>query len=94
MQQAYTPLERIAAAAITVVAALAVVDQMPASAQQATTAESLSTAIAKKVPRTTATPEMIIDAIERSQSRTERSRALGVPEQFGSEDPARFTVKK
>jgi hypothetical protein len=37
---------------------------------------------------------MITDAIERSQSRTERSRALGVPEQFGSEDPARFTVKK
>jgi hypothetical protein len=91
MKQAYTPLLRVAAGAI-MVAALAVGGQLPASAQQTTTTGSTSTTTAK--PRTTATPDMISDAIERSKSRTERSRLLGIPEQFGSEDPARFTIKK
>src|SRR5262249_1041800 len=93
MKQAYTPLKRIGTGAI-LVAVLAVADQVPASAQQTTTTTQPSAATATKDPRTTATPDMITDAIERSQSRTERSRTLGLPEQFGSEDPARFTVKK
>jgi hypothetical protein len=93
MKQAYTPLLRVAAGAI-MVAAFAVPGQLPASAQQSTTTTSPSAATMKKPPRTSATPDMIEDAIERSQSRTERSRRLGIPEQFGSEDPARFSVKK
>jgi hypothetical protein len=92
MKQAYTPLLRVAAGAM-MVAAFAVPGQLPASAQQSTTTTSPSAAT-MKVPRTSATPDMIEDAIERSQSRTERSRRLGIPEQFGSEDPARFSVKK
>ena len=95
MERTYTSLKRALAGAI-VVAALA--GQLPASAQEATTTESTSTstsaALARTAPRTTATPEMITDAIERSQSRTERLKLLGIPEQFGSEDPARFTIRK
>jgi hypothetical protein len=91
MKHAYTRLMRVTAGAI-MVAVLAVPAQLPASAQEATTTSS--TATAKKVPRTTATPEMIVDAIERSKSRTERARTLGIPERFGSEDPTRFTVTK
>jgi len=93
MKQTFTPLKRATAGAI-MVAVLAVADGLSASAQQTTTTTSPSAATAVKVPRTTATQDMIADAIERSQSRTERSRTLGIPEQFGSEDPARFTVKK
>ena len=91
MKQAFTPLMHAAAGAI-IVAALAVPGRLPASAQEAT-APSSSTS-AKKGPRTTATPAMIADAIERSKSRSERSKTLGIPEQFGSEDPVRFPVKK
>ncbi len=93
MERTYTSLKRALAGAI-VVAAL--VGQLPASAQEATTTASTSTsaALARRAPRTTATPEMITDAIERSQSRTERLKLLGIPEQFGSEDPARFTIRQ
>jgi hypothetical protein len=92
MKHAHTPLMRVTAGAI-MVAVLAAPAQLPASAQEATTTTT-STATAKKFPRTTATPEMIVDAIERSKSRTERARTLGIPERFGSEDPTRFSVTK
>ena len=57
-----------------------------------TTAEA--TTLRKRVPRTTATPEMIAEAIERSKARTERFRLQGVPEQFGSEEPFAFSRAK
>jgi hypothetical protein len=91
MQRAYVSLKRATVAAATVAAAFAIA-VLPASAQTTSTSSSTSTATAKKVPRT-ATPEMISDAIERSKSRTERFKATGVPEQFGSEDPTRFITK-
>jgi hypothetical protein len=40
----------------------------------------------KKVP-TSATPQMIDEAIRRSQARTAKEREQGIPEQFGSEEP-------
>ena len=91
MQRAYVSLKRatVAAAAVAATFAIAV---LPTSAQTTSTSSSTSTATAKKVPRT-ATPEMISEAIERSKSRTERFKATGVPEQFGSEDPTRFITK-
>ena len=91
MQRAYVSLKRATVAAAAVAAAFAIA-VLPASAQTTSTSSSTSTATAKKVPRT-ATPEMISDAIERSKSRTERFKATGVPEQFGSEDPTRFITK-
>ena len=91
MQRAYVSLKRatVAAAAVAATFAFAV---LPTSAQTTSTSTSTSTATPRKVPRT-ATPEMISDAIERSKSRTERFKATGVPEQFGSEDPTRFIAK-
>jgi hypothetical protein len=46
------------------------------------------------VPTTTATPEMISEAIERSKARTQRFQSTGVPEQFGSEEPFTFSSTK
>jgi hypothetical protein len=40
-----------------------------------------------KKPPTSATPQMIDEAIRRSQARTAREREQGTPEQFGSEEP-------
>ena len=92
MQRAYVSLKRATVAAAAVAAAFAIA-VLPASAQTTSTSSSTSTTTtARKVPRT-ATPEMISDAIERSKSRTERFKATGVPEQFGSEDPTRFITK-
>ena len=93
MTRQHILMKGIAASAI-MVAAFAVPGQLPASAQTTKTPESPPTAVPKKVPRTSATPEMIRDAIERSKSRTQRLKTLGIPEQFGSEDPAKFKVKK
>jgi hypothetical protein len=91
MQRAYVSLKRATVAAATVAATFAIA-VLPTSAQTTSTSSSTSTSTARKVPRT-ATPEMISDAIERSKSRTERFKATGVPEQFGSEDPTRFIAK-
>jgi hypothetical protein len=67
----------------------------PSWAQEVqTTTEATTSAVRKRVPRTTATPEMIAEAIERSKVRTERLRLQGVPEQFGSEEPFAFGQAK
>jgi len=62
-----------------------------ASAQDATTTaattEASATTTAARTPRTTATPDMIKEAIERSHARTEKLRSQGRVEQWGSEEP-------
>ena len=62
----------------------------PASAQtQTETSQSAATttpAPAKKKP-TSATPQMIDEAIQRSQARAAKAAATGQPELFGSEEP-------
>lgn len=45
------------------------------------------TAVAKKKPPTSATPEMINEAIQRSQARAAREQLTGKPQQWGSEEP-------
>jgi ABC-type glycerol-3-phosphate transport system substrate-binding protein len=72
--------------AVAVVAAAVVIAIPPASAQDATTSASTTTT-STSTRSTSATPDMIKEAIERSQARTEKARATGVPEQFGSEEP-------
>jgi len=42
---------------------------------------------APKKPPTSANPQMIDEAIRRSQARTAKERGQGIPEQFGSEEP-------
>jgi len=64
-----------------------------APAQEATSPPATSTlrpTVTIRVPRTEATPQMIEEAIQRSQARTERLRTTGRPEQFGSEEPFTF----
>ena len=59
----------------------------PASAQTAT---STTPTAAKKKP-TSATPQMIDEAVQRSKARTAKAAATGKPEQFGSEEPYTYT---
>jgi hypothetical protein len=44
--------------------------------------------------RAEATPRMISEAIQRSKARTQRLRASGTPERFGSEEPFTFDPAK
>jgi hypothetical protein len=97
MKHLYRSLKLIAGA---IVAAAFAVAGPPASAQDSvstatdtSTSTSTSTATAR-VPRTTATPEMISEAIQRSQARSEKLRTTGTPEQFGSEEPFTFSPRR
>ena len=47
---------------------------------------SATTTTAKKKP-TSATPDMINEAIQRSEARAAKEAASGVPQQWGSEEP-------
>jgi hypothetical protein len=101
MKQEHTPLKVMIAGAIAVTAFA--ITGTSASAQTTTstateTSTSLSTetatATAAKKPSGTATPQMISEAVQRSQARTEKLRTTGKPEQFGSEEPFTFDPTK
>ena len=62
------------------------------SASAQTTTSTASTA--KKKPPTSATPEMIKEAIQRTQARAAKLRDSGIPERFGSEEPFTFDPNK
>ena len=66
----------------------------PAAAQTATgQAATTPTPVTKKKP-TTATPQMIDEAIQRSQARSAKAAATGTTEQFGSEEPFTYVPGK
>jgi hypothetical protein len=60
-----------------------------ASAQTPTTSSAgvLSTAPAAPKKPTTATPDMVNEAIQRSQARADRERLNGTAQKWGSEEP-------
>jgi hypothetical protein len=64
---------------------------LSASAQTATDPPSATTPppAATTTPKkpTSATPQMIDEAVQRSQARSAKAKALGIPEQWGSEEP-------
>jgi hypothetical protein len=96
MKQKYTRRKLMMAG---VVAAASAIAGSSASAQTATTTSTTSTTAgvlttASKSPPGTATPDMIKEAIQRSQARTENLRKLGTPEQWGSEEPFTFSPTK
>jgi len=92
MKQVYTSLKLFVGATV---AAAFVIGGTPASAQEASTSTSTApTTAVKRPPQPTATPDMILEAIQRSQARTDKLRATGKPEQFGSEEPFAFDPKK
>jgi len=61
------------------------------SAQTTTTTTTTTTTptavTAAPKPPTSATPQMIDEAVQRSQARAAKFRAQGTPEQWGSEEP-------
>ena len=87
MKQICTCLKLIAGA----VAMAAVAVGSFAAAQTSTTT---TTSTATKKPPTTATPQMIAEAIQRSKARSEKAAALGKPERWGSEEPFTFDPSK
>jgi len=91
MRQVHTALKRVIAAGTLLAATYAI----PALAQDATTSTTTtSTSTTKvRVPRTTATPEMIDEAVKRSKARHEKFLSTGKPEQWGSEEPFTATRK-
>src|SRR5262245_35098423 len=76
-----------------VASAVAVVVSLSASAQTTTTttttAPTTSTTAVKPKP-TSATPQMIQEACQRSRARAAKLQQNGTPEQFGSEEPFTF----
>jgi hypothetical protein len=53
----------------------------------ATTTTTMSGTTVKRKPPTTATPEMVNEAIQRSEARAAKARAAGITEQWGMEEP-------
>ena len=96
MRQVHTPLKRAIAGAL--LAAAYAIAGTSASAQTTSTTTSTSTSTstttAKRVPRTTATPEMIEEAVQRSRARFDKFLSTGKPEQWGSEEPFRLNTTK
>jgi hypothetical protein len=65
---------------------------LSASAQTTTSTQPATTTTVKKP--TSATSQMIDEAIQRSQARSAKARTLGVPEQWGSEEPFTYVPGK
>ncbi len=70
-----------------VVLGLLIATPFALSASGQTTSPPPATAGKKPPPPTSATPQMIDEAIQRSQARTAKEREQHIPEQFGSEEP-------
>jgi hypothetical protein len=66
---------------------------LSASAQTTTPTTPPTPTTTVKKP-TSATPQMIDEAIQRSQARSAKAKALGVPEQWGSEEPFTYVPGK
>ena len=88
-------------AVATVAAALAIATSS-VSAQTATTSTTTTDATASATTTSTApqkvvtesTPQMVSEALQRSQKRHEKFLANGTPEQWGSEEPFVFDPTK
>ena len=57
------------------------------SAQTTTTTTTPPAATTAPQPPTSATPQMIEEAVQRSLARSAKFRDFGIPERFGSEEP-------
>ena len=92
MKHLYTSLKLIAGA----VAAAAVAVVGPSASAQTAPTPSTSTAVpaAAKKPPTSATSQMISEAIQRSKARSAKAAATGAAEQWGSEEPFTFDPTK
>lgn len=64
----------------------------PALAQTSPSQPAAAPAVKKKP--TSATPQMIDEAVQRSQARAAKATTLGRPEQFGSEEPFTYVPGK
>ncbi len=94
MTQVHNPLKRAAVAGALLATAYAIAG-VSALAQDGTTSSTTTSSTSTTTttaPRTTATPEMIADAVARSKARHDRFLTDGTPEQFGSEEPYTTTT--
>lgn len=82
-----------ALSAAAIVSAAVAVSAQTASSSSSTASSagvlssSTATAAAQKRKPTTATPDMVNEAIQRSEARAAREAASGTPQKWGSEEP-------
>ena len=76
----------------TLVGAMSCVPATWAQTTPGPTTSSAPTVAAPKKP-TSATPQMIDEAIQRSQARSAKATATGAPEQWGSEEPFTYVPR-
>ena len=71
-------------------------DQHDSSAGVLSTAPTTTSATGVRKKPTSATPDMINEAIQRSEARAAAEAATGTPQQWGSEEPFAYnpTVKR
>jgi hypothetical protein len=74
-------------------AAVTLAFAVPSASAQTMTNPPTAAAPVKKKP-TSATPQMIDEAVQRSQARSAKAKATGAPEQFGSEEPFTYVPGK
>jgi ABC-type glycerol-3-phosphate transport system substrate-binding protein len=88
MRQLHTPLKQVVAAGALLGAAYAIGGSSASAQTTSTTSSSTTTSTTTvRVPRTTATQQMIDDAVARSKARHKNFLLNGKPEQWGSEEP-------
>ena len=84
--------------ALTLVIGAAASAQTTASGNLTTATPTATTSgmTVKRKPPTSATPEMINEAIQRSEARAAKEQASGVPQKWGSEEPFTYnsTVRR
>jgi hypothetical protein len=91
MKQECTRRELTIAAAVAAAVAMA---GSSALAQDATTTSTTTTSPTTSSAGVLTTSQMIQEACQRSQARTDNLRKLGRPEQWGSEEPFTFDPNK
>jgi hypothetical protein len=95
MKRIHARVNRRVAVAVAAMAVAMTGSSVFAQETASTTGTSTSTSTPTiRVPRTEATPQMIEEAIQRSQARTEKLRTTGRPEQWGSEEPFTYVPER
>jgi len=95
MPTLYAPLHHPAVGAfLTVLAVSGTVCAQTTSTAAPKPVLSAPTSTARKAAPTSATPAMILEAIQRSQARSDKLRSNGKAEQFGSEEPFIFDAAR
>ena len=96
MMRTFTLSLALAAILVAAVTVTASAQTSTTSSGNLTTAAPSATSSGVKRPPTSATAEMVNEAIQRSEARAAKARAAGITEQWGTEEPFTYnpTVRR